>query len=191
MQVGAALTIAVLRSRDEEMIKRILIPVDFSDPSLQALDYAVDFARRGPKPQLSVLHVVEPVYYPMAGELYGVGYDLGNVYEEIERAAQARLSRLTAALRKRRVAVRGIMCVGTAAQGIVETAKKRKADLIILSTHGRTGLSHVVMGSVAERVVRTAPCPVLTVPARASGPRRARPTRRAPPVRSARATGRS
>jgi len=172
------------------MIKRILVPVDFSDPSLQALDYAIDFARQR-RSELIVLHVVEPVYYPVAGELYGVGYDLGSVYDEIERAARTRLSRLTGALRKRRVAARGLISLGAAPQVIVETAKKLKADLIILSTHGRTGLSHVVMGSVAERVVRTAPCSVLTVPARALGaPRRVRNSRRAPP-RSARATGRS
>ena len=75
------------------MIKRILVPVDFSDPSRRALDYAVEFSRRA-KSRLIVLHVVEPVYYPMAGEMYGVGVDLGNVYDEIERAARAQLARL-------------------------------------------------------------------------------------------------
>ena len=146
------------------MIKRILIPVDFSKPSLKALDYAAELARRRrPKPQLIVLHVVEPVYYPAVGEMYGVGLDLGSVYDEIQRAARAQVARLAASLRRRGATARGLTCTGTAAQAIVETAGKLKADLIVLSTHGRTGLSHVVMGSVAERVVRTAPCAVMTV----------------------------
>jgi universal stress protein A len=149
------------------MIKRILVPVDFSDPSMRALDYAIGFSRRI-NSQLTVLHVVEPVYYPIASDTYGVGLDLGNVYAEIERAARIQLSRLAAKLAARRVAARSLLSFGTAPQSIVETANKLKADLIVMSTHGRTGLSHVLMGSVAERVVRTAPCPVMTVPGRRS-----------------------
>jgi universal stress protein A len=172
------------------MMKRILIPVDFSEPSLKALDYATKLARhRRPKPQLIVLHVVEPVYYPVAGEMYGVGLDLGSVYDEIERAARAQVARLTTSLRRRGATARGLICLGTAAQAIVETAKKLKADLIVLSTHGRTGLSHVVMGSVAERVVRTAPCAVMTVrasarPRRAAAPRKASRRSTAPKSRA-------
>jgi universal stress protein A len=172
------------------MMKRILIPVDFSAPSLKALDYAAGLARRRrPKPQLVVLHVVEPVYYPAVGEMYGVGLDLGSVYDEIERAAQAHVARLTTSLRRRGAAARGLICVGAAAQAIVEAAAKLKADLIVLSTHGRTGLSHVVMGSVAERVVRTAPCAVVTVrasarPRRAAAPRRASRRSSAPKSRA-------
>jgi nucleotide-binding universal stress UspA family protein len=161
------------------MIKRILIPVDFSDPSLRAVDYAAELARRRrPKPRLIVLHVVEPVYYPAVGEMYGVGLDLGSVYDEIERAARTRVASLARSLRRRGVTARGLTCLGTAAQAIVDTAAKLKADLIVLSTHGRTGLSHVVMGSVAERVVRTAPCAVVTVRAAARS-RRATAARRA------------
>jgi universal stress protein A len=172
------------------MIKRILVPVDFSDPSLRALDYAIEFSRRI-KSQLIVLHVVEPVYYPMAGEMYGAGIDLANVYEQIERAARMQLSRLAAKLRVRRVAVRTLLSLGTAHQVIIGTASKLKADLIIMSTHGRTGLSHILMGSVAERVVRTAPCPVLTVPGRRSRtPTRTRGTRRARPRNASRSRSR-
>lgn len=157
------------------MIARILVPVDFSDPSLQALDYAIEFGRRF-KPEFVVLHVLEPVYYPGAGDMYGPGYDMGLVYQEIERATRDQLSRVAATLQKKRLAVRTLLRVGTAYHAIVETAKRLKADLIIMSTHGRTGLSHVLMGSVAERVVRSAACPVLTVrgqkPGRRPSPRR-------------------
>jgi nucleotide-binding universal stress UspA family protein len=162
------------------MIKRVLVPVDFSEPSLRALDYAVEFSRRR-HAQLVLLHVVEPVYYPAAADMYGVGFDLGNVYGEIERAARAQLSQLAAKLRARRVAVRPLLSLGTAHQAILESAKKLKADLIIMSTHGRTGLSHVLLGSVADKVVRSAPCPVVTVPGRRSAaPSRTRRARGAP-----------
>jgi nucleotide-binding universal stress UspA family protein len=162
------------------MIKRILVPVDFSEPALRALDYAVEFGRG---PELTVLHVIEPVYYPMAGDVSGVGYDMTIVYQELERAARQQLSRIAAKLRARRVRARTLLCVGAPHRAIVETAKKLKADLIVMSTHGRTGLSHAVMGSVAERVVRTAACPVLTV--------RGRPRRRVATRPRRQATGTS
>ena len=145
------------------MIKRILVPVDFSDPSLRALDYAAELSR-ALAAQLVLLHVVEPVYYPVAADAYGVGLDLGNVYDEIERAAREQLSELARKLRRRRLNVRAVLLAGTAPQAIVESAKKMHADLLVMATHGRTGLSHLLMGSVARRVIRTAACPVLTIP---------------------------
>jgi nucleotide-binding universal stress UspA family protein len=159
------------------MIKRIVVPVDFSQTSLRALDYAVQLSRRLDA-RLTVVHVVEPVHYPMAGDLVGLGLDLSTVYTEIERAARTRLTKLAAKLEARRIVVRSLLTHGTPHYVIVESAKKLKADLIIMSTHGRTGLSHVLMGSVAERVVRLAECPVLTVPGRtADTPSRGRGTR--------------
>ena len=155
------------------MITRILVPVDFSDPSLQALDYAIEFGRPF-KPEFVVLHVLEPIYYPGPGDMYGPGYDMGVVYRELERAARQQLSRVAATLQKKRLTVRTLLRVGTAYHAIVETAKRIKADLIIMSTHGRTGFSHVLMGSVAERVVRSATCPVVTVRGRPLGRRRTR-----------------
>jgi len=169
-----------------KMIERILVPVDFSDPSLQALDYAIEFGQRF-KPEFVVLHVVETIYYPLSGDMYGPGYDVGRVYQELERAGREQLARVAAKLRKRRLTARTLLSIGSAHRVIVETAKKLKADLIIMSTHGRTGLSHVLMGSVAERVVRNAACPVLTVrgrslrrrslPRRGAGSGRRRPRR--------------
>jgi len=176
------------------MIKRILVPVDFSQPSLQALEYAIEFGKAF-KPEFVVLHVLEPLYYPGAGDMYGPGYDMGLVYQELERAAHEQLSRLSATLQKKRLTVRTLLRVGTAFHTIVETAKKLKADLIIMSTHGRTGLSHVVMGSVAEKVVRSAACPVLTVRGQERGrrpsPRRDRGARRPQRRRAGRAAVRS
>lgn len=158
------------------MRTRILVPVDFSDPALHALEGAIQLARQL-RAELIVLHVVEPVYYAMAGDVPGL--DAGLLYRELERSGREQLGRLAAKLRARRVPARTALAIGTAAERITESAKKLKVDFIVMSTHGRTGLSHFLMGSVAERVVRTAACPVMTI--RPPAPVARRRTRR--PVR--------
>jgi universal stress protein A len=155
------------------MIKRILVPVDFSTPSLRALDYAVDFGKRL-HADLVVVHVVEPIYFAGPADLSGAAYDLGLVLQELERVGREQLARLEAKLARRRVRVSTVLHVGTAPAMIIETARAVKADLIVMSTHGRTGLAHMLMGSVAEKVVRIAECPVLTVRAVESTRRRKR-----------------
>jgi universal stress protein A len=157
------------------MVKRILIPVDFSKPSLAALDYAITFGQPLGA-ELVLLHVVEPFYFSGVNGMYGVGFDTGAVSAELERAAHRQLARLTARLRSRHVPARSLVEIGPAWQVIVQTATKLSADMIIMATHGRTGLSHLLLGSVAERVVRSAPCAVLTV---------------RPPARSERRLGRA
>lgn len=84
------------------MITRILVPVDLSDLSLQALDYAIEFGRPF-KPELVVLHVLEPIYYPGPPDMYGPGYDMDLVYRELERAAREQLARVAATLQKKRL----------------------------------------------------------------------------------------
>jgi universal stress protein A len=142
-------------------IKRILVPVDFSANSLYALDYAVDFAEPS-KAELLVIYVVEPLYYAMS-EFAAPA--VGELLEEQRRQSRAQLTRLEAGYAKRKVKLRALMQVGMPYQAIVDAAKQLKADLIIMATHGRTGMSHLLLGSVAERVVRLAGCPVLTLPA--------------------------
>jgi universal stress protein A len=159
---------------------RILVPVDFSKPSLGALGYAIEFGRPL-KAEITVLHVVEPFYAGTPDVMYGLGYDAGVVYRELESSAREQLATLAAKLRPRRISVRTLLMVGTAFRVIPEAARKTAADLIVMATHGRTGLSHVVIGSVAERVVRTAPCPVLTLrPSAAARSRRALSAARRP-----------
>lgn len=151
-------------------IKRILVPVDFSKASLQALDYAREFA----KPfgaDLVVVHVVEPIYYATPIDMYAASPNVAMLVDEQRRMATVHLERLSADLTTTGLAHRTMLKSGAPAQVIVDTAKSAKADLIIMATHGRTGLAHVLLGSVAERVVRTAACPVLTV--RTSAGRRA------------------
>lgn len=151
-------------------IKNILVPTDFSDPSMRALDYAVALAKPF-KAQLTLLYVVEPITYASPADLYaGVASQLGELITEQRRSSRKKLSEMQASLAKKGVAVQAVMREGLAHQEIVETAKKLKVDLILLATHGRTGLSHLLMGSVAERVVRTAPCPVLSLRGDVLGP---------------------
>jgi universal stress protein A len=100
----------------------ILVPTDFSNPSLEALERAIDLARRM-KAELVVLHVIEPVYYAGVGDVPGVGYDTGLVYQELERAGRAQLARIGARLRTRRLRARTLLAFGTAHQTIDGTAR--------------------------------------------------------------------
>jgi len=158
------------------VIKRILVPVDFSPPSLQALDYAVDFARPLDA-EIVALYVVEPIYSVTAGDLYAPSSELTALMQEQRRQGREQLVELEARLTRRYAKIRTALEDGLAYQEIVAAASKLKADLVVMATHGRTGLSHLFMGSVAEKVVRTASCPVLTV--RASQVRQRRRSKRA------------
>lgn len=135
------------------MIKRILVPVDFSEASLEALGHAVDLAKRY-SGELLLLHVVEPVYYAVPAM---------EVIAEQQTFARAELARLAEKLVEQGVTCHTLLRTGTSHLEIVEAALGNAADIIVMATHGRTGFSHLMMGSVAERVVRTSVCPVLTV----------------------------
>jgi nucleotide-binding universal stress UspA family protein len=141
-------------------IKRILVPVDFSAPAWHARDYAFELARAA-KAKVLILHVIEPPY--SVGPIDPGGFNVEVVYGAIERAAHIEMERLTERLRAKRLSAATYLESGPAHAEIVDAANKLKADLIIMSTHGRTGLSHLFLGSVAERVVRSANCPVLTL----------------------------
>jgi nucleotide-binding universal stress UspA family protein len=143
-------------------IKRVLVPIDFSPPSMKALDYAADFA----KPlgaELCVLFVIEPIYYAVPDLAGAAAGSVGGLLDEQRKSAKQQLERLQARYARRNIKLRALQQTGTPYQAIVDAAKTLKADLIVMSTHGRTGVSHMLMGSVAERVVRTAVCPVLTI----------------------------
>lgn len=144
-------------------IKKILVPVDFSTHSLKALDYAVGFARTFGA-ELHILFVIEPVAYATPADFYaGMATQLGSLITEQRRSATAQLAALQQQVARKGVRVKTALRSGIAYQEILDAARKLKVDLIIHATHGRTGLSHLLMGSVAERVVRSASCPVLTV----------------------------
>lgn len=144
------------------MFTRILVPTDFSSHSAAALDYARGLARRfGAKVHL--LHVVEDqlVTGPFGAE-FGVPHPPGTLTVLLDEARAALEESLTDEDRLE-LHVTGEAVVGTVAKTIVRYAAENGFDLIVMGTHGRGGISHLVMGSVAEHVVRSAPCPVLTV----------------------------
>jgi nucleotide-binding universal stress UspA family protein len=143
-------------------LKRILVPTDFSEPADAALTYGRELAGRFGA-TLHVLHVAENVYIATLGaETYAaVAPDL---QREIENTARVRLDELildSDGSGPRAEAV--VLTSASPAFAIVDYAKDHDIDLIVMGTHGRQGFTHLLMGSVAERVVRMASCPVLTV----------------------------
>ena len=141
-------------------IHRILAPTDFSDLSMQGLKSALELAQSfGAK--LVLIHVVEPPPYPVEGLIPS---PLGaTLLDDLERQASQELARMLVDTQGSAVDVERRVVVGIPYRKIVEVAEEEKADLLVVTTHGRTGLVHLVMGSVAEKIVRTAPCPVLTI----------------------------
>jgi universal stress protein A len=137
--------------------KTILVATDFSDASTLALEYARVLASRFGA-GIRVLHVVETPL-PLGSEFYVP--EVMTVAERAVHEAQQQLARTMAQVSGDDVI--GQVLVGNAARKIVEYATDHDIDLIVMGTHGRAALAHLFMGSVAERVVRTAPCPVLTV----------------------------
>jgi nucleotide-binding universal stress UspA family protein len=139
-------------------LKRILVPVDFSECSDKAVDYAVAFAQQSGA-SLVLVHVMELQY---AGS--GLGEVETPLFEkELRENASSQLQRLLDQRVAGAVPCETVVAVGKAWQEIGLTAQVQDADLIVMGTHGYTGFKHVVMGSTAERVVRHAPCPVLVV----------------------------
>ena len=138
-------------------LKHILVPVDFSDPSEKALKYAARFAEQFGS-RVTLVHVIQPMVYPA-----DFGYPptvVDTLDEAVRRQVEERLSALA---RTAGTDTQSVIRVGQPYFEIATAAKELEADLIIIATHGRTGLKHVLLGSTAERVVRHAPCPVLTV----------------------------
>ena len=143
-------------------IRRILHATDFSSASGAAFARAVDLAKSN-RAELYLAHVLTPVV-PMAGD----GYIAPQVYADIEASARAaaakRLSSLAARARKGGATrVQTLLLDGVPHEQIARAAKSRRADMVVIGTHGRTGLAKLFLGSVAGRVVSAAPCPVLTV----------------------------
>ena len=140
------------------VFRRILVPVDFSEPSKEALQYAERFARHFGA-ELIVLHVVEPTIYPADFGFGQVG--IPNIEDELRRHSEEELARLSDGI----IGVRSRCFVRTGKPfwEIVQTAEEEKVDMIIIASHGHTGVEHILFGSTAEKVVRKAACPVLAV----------------------------
>lgn len=141
-------------------LRKILAPVDFSAHSSKALDYVRAFAQQF-NAAVVLVHVVEPTVIPDNFGVVPPAYE--QVGDVLRKTAEERLRRLAGELGVRTDAVQWEVCTGRAAWEIVRVAEECAVDLIVITTHGYTGLKHVLMGSTAELIVRHAPCPVLTV----------------------------
>ena len=137
-------------------LKSILVPIDFSKISQKALEYAVPLAKQF-EAKITLLHAIEPLPYPV--DLTYVPMGEGFPIKPLEKELNALAKNTIRPEFLREVLVR----VGTAFEVITNVAHDCEADLIVITTHGHTGLKHVFMGSTAERVVRHAPCPVFVV----------------------------
>jgi universal stress protein A len=144
-------------SPNELNLQRIVVAVDFSEHSLKAMRQALAVAARFSS-EMILVHIVEQIIYP--GDWMYPPLAMSDFAAE-KRAQIAERLRLLAA--GSGVNTQEVVRLGRAWQEIVEIAKEKKANLVVIATHGYTGLRHVLLGSVAEKVVRHAPCPVLTI----------------------------
>jgi nucleotide-binding universal stress UspA family protein len=142
-------------------IRRVLHPTDFSRASTPAFKRAVETAKAN-RAELLVVHVMGLVV-PIMGD----GYVSPQVYEDLEAAAhsaaQKQLRKLIEKAKQAGARVKGLLLEGVAHERIAQAARARKAELVVIGTHGRTGFAKLFLGSVASRVLAVSPCPVLTV----------------------------
>jgi nucleotide-binding universal stress UspA family protein len=142
-------------------IRRILHPTDFSTASSAAYKRAVDMAKAN-RAELLLVHVLAPAIPMMAD-----GYLSPKVYEDMEHASRAygqkHLAALVRKAKQAGVRVKGLLLEGIPHERVAGAARSKKADLLVIGTHGRTGFAKLFLGSVASRILAVAPCPVLTV----------------------------
>ena len=138
-------------------LERILVPIDFSDCSLDALEYAALVAKQA-KASIALLHVLEPV-------TYGLDFTLGHMEERMQQREKLtkRLEELSSALSATGISATSHLRGGVPVDSILDEVRSLRSDLVVMGTHGRRGLSHVMAGSVAEALLRRATCAVLTV----------------------------
>lgn len=145
-----------------DTISRILVPVDFSAHSEKAVRYATTLANQlGAR--VSLLHVVEDPFVTGAWPSEAFVPNMPELLNELIKAAETQIGALKTRLAARGITVETAVITGQPARALVEQAATGACDLIVMGTHGRTGLSHALLGSVAERVVQKASCAVLTV----------------------------
>lgn len=142
--------------------KRILWPTDFSDLSLQGGRYALGFARCF-EADLMILHVVPPPISPDVSVVVAAEVPVAVSEQELLSVAESQLAGLVQRHFSDWKRTRTFARIGNPWQGICDFARTEEVDLIVTTTHGRTGLTHVLIGSTAERIVQHASCPVLTV----------------------------
>lgn len=138
-------------------LNKILVPTDFSEPSRSALRYGAAFADQFG----AAVHFLYAVEHPTQFGFSGI--DVTELTEELKTNADAKMEELHSMWAEYAFPVHKEIRVGNPAQVVVDYAKEIEADMIVMGTHGHGAVRHMLLGSVAERVVRMAPCPVLTV----------------------------
>ncbi|MFZ2323929.1 MAG: universal stress protein [Ignavibacteriaceae bacterium] len=144
----------------ELSIKKVMVPIDFSDYSKSALKYAVSFAKTF-SAEITLIYVVEPIIYPPDFSMGQIA--IPSVNTEWDERAREELDKLAKNEISPEVKVKSIIKTGKPFVEIIETAVEENTDVIIIATHGHSGVEHILFGSTAEKVVRKAPCPVLTL----------------------------
>jgi universal stress protein A len=140
--------------------QHILVPLDFSVPAEQALEYAMTLAQRL-QARITVLHVIQASV--LGGGPLEIGPAVASYIEQLEADTRRAVEETAQRVHDRGLACKTVVVFGTPFQEILALAHAQQVDLIVMGSHGRTGLPHFLLGSVAEKVVRLAPCPVLVL----------------------------
>ena len=161
-------TAAKSKETEKEFIRapfrlhRILVPIDFSEHSRHALSYALSVAKQFHS-DLLLVYVVETTVYPAEFGFGQVALPSAQIEEEFMQRGKRELDKLVRSDIKNQVECRTFVVEGKPAQEILTIAQKEEVDMIVIATHGHTGVEHLLFGSTTEKVVRKAPCPVLVV----------------------------
>lgn len=154
------------RTREASAIKKILVPTDFSPSSKHAINYAATLARKFAA-QIVLIHVIESLPYSVTDT-----FTLVDHRRALEKTAGSLLENSRKELVRKGLSVKAHLLSGAPSREILQRARREKADLIVMGTQGRTGVSRLLLGSVAEKVVRLSACSVLTVRNRTAIPAR-------------------
>lgn len=156
------------QKKQNTTISRILVPTDFSTCSTEALEYAMALAKPL-KADLILAHVIQPFPYNLVEGTTFADYGYG---DRLTPQVQRLLDELSKRPLKEKLSVETHLISGAPFREIIKLAKREGADLIVMGTHGRSGVDRLIIGSVAEKVVRLSPCPVLTVHSAPAVPKR-------------------
>ncbi len=143
-------------------IRSILLPTDFSDCANYALSYTVGLARTFGA-RIICVHVIEPIVPTVGYSGMTEPLPMADISEQLEDSAERELPKIAGCEECEGLDVEEVIVHGESASEIVRVAEERAVDLVVISSHGRTGLGRILFGSTAEAVVRHAPCPVLVV----------------------------
>ncbi len=146
-------------SYGEITLKRILVPIDFSDNSKKALRYALPLAKQFGA-SITLINIIEPTVFPSD---FGFGQmNFPDLEQELIHKSQEELESIAASM-STPVKITSVVKTGIPFVEVTSYADEEKIDLIIVATHGRTGVEHILFGSTAEKIIRKAPCPALVV----------------------------